>query len=258
MKICTFNVNSIRTRKDLLIQWLMHRSRDIDVLCVQETKCVDTEFPSTNFKTLGYNSAVSGQKSYNGVAIFSKPPLLEVKKGFGNDYLDQQKRFISAKIDDITIINIYAPHGDERGKDKFNYKLDWYDHLLTYLKQNFSPDEPLVITGDLNVTRGDIDIHDPEAMQDIIGTMPEERAQLEKILEWGLKDSFRELYPEKQGFTWWDYVGGAVWTNKGMRLDYVLCTAPVLKQIKSVEVDTWPRKRREPKPSDHAPLIATL
>ncbi len=258
MKICTYNVNSIRARKNLVIEWLKHRNNDIDVLCFQEIKVVDIDFPYSDFENLGFFCEVWGQKAYNGVAILSKKPLKNVKKGFGDTFWDQQKRIISGKIDDITIINIYAPHGDLPGGDKYYYKLEWYDKFLEYLKENFSPEDNLIIVGDFNVARDDIDVYDPELLKGSIGTLPEEREKFEQIIEWGLIDTFRYLYPDKQQFTWWDYIGGAIWRNEGMRIDYILCTKPLIPFLKDVEVDLWARRRRKPTPSDHAPVIATF
>jgi exodeoxyribonuclease-3 len=255
MKVCTFNVNSIRARKELIIKWLEHRNNDIDILCLQEIKVEDKDFPYEDFENLGFGCYVYGQKGYNGVAILSKQELADVKRGFGDEYLDQQKRLISGKLNDIHVINVYAPHGDLRGGDKYYYKLDWYDKFIEYLKQNYSPEDKLIVVGDLNIAREDIDVYDPELLKDSIGTMPEEREKLQKMLDWGLVDTFRFLYPGKRQFTWWDYIGGAIWRDEGMRIDYILCTTPLLPYLKDVEVDLWPRRRRTPKPSDHAPVI---
>ena len=153
---------------------------------------------------------------------------------------------------------MYAPHGDLKGAEKYNYKLIWYDKLLSFLEENYSSQENLMAMGDFNVAREDLDVFDPEATRDGIGTMAEEREAFQQILDWGLSDSFRQVHPNKQQFTWWDYIGGAIWKNEGMRIDYVLCTRPLSERILRVEVDTWPRARRTPKPSDHAPIIIEL
>jgi exodeoxyribonuclease-3 len=256
VKICTFNVNSIKIRTDLIIEWLTHRKDDTDILCFQEIKTIDEGFPFEAYQKKGFHCCVFGQKAYNGVAICSQYPMENVQKGFGDALWDQQKRIISAEIEGITIINLYAPHGGVRGDEKFVYKLNWYERLLSFLRQKHSPSDPLVIVGDMNVARENRDVYDPEALEDAIGTMPEERKSFENLLNWGLIDAFRHLQPEQKQFTWWDYIGGAVWRDEGMRIDYVLCTEPMLKNLKEVGVDIWPRKRRVPKPSDHAPLIA--
>jgi len=258
MKICTFNVNSINARKELVIQWLEHRENDLDILCFQELKTLEEHFPYQDFERLGFSSIVSGQKGYNGVAICSKFPIKRLLKDVISQYWDPQKRIIAAEIKGFSIINIYAPHGDERGKEKFQYKRNWYRKLISFLDDYFSKNEPLIIVGDFNVAFKDQDVWSAEVLQDSIGTMPEEREDFEQLLRWGLIDTFRSLHPEKKQFTWWDYIGGAIWKDQGMRIDYVLCTEPLLKMLKNIEVDLWPRKRKTPTPSDHAPLIATF
>jgi len=258
MKICSFNVNSIRTRKELLLQWYREKKPGINIFCLQEIKVVDEDFPSEIFEDAGFRCEVFGQKGYNGVAICSDVPLEDIRRGFGEEDWDSQKRILSGKFNDISVINVYAPRGDVRGTEKFKYKLDWFRHFRGFLDSNFTPDDKIIIVGDFNVTRGDIDVYDPVILHDAVGTMPEEREVFEELLRWGLTDTFRYLYPGKQQFTWWDYIGGAIWKNEGMRLDYILCTNPLLEILKDVEVDLWPRRRRTPKPSDHAPVIATF
>jgi len=258
MKICTFNVNSLKARKDLILEWLNHRENDIDILCFQELKGVEELFPYQDFEKLGYSCLVSGQKAYNGVAICSKLSAERLFEKEIEDSWDEQKRIIAAKISGLNIFNIYAPHGDERGAEKFNYKMDWYEKLRSFLDKHFTKDDPIILVGDFNVAREDRDVWSPEELRDTIGTMPEEREKFEDLLGWGIIDYFRQIYPEKQQFTWWNYIGGAIWRDQGMRIDYVLCTKPLIEKIKDLEVDLWPRKRRTPKPSDHAPLIATL
>jgi exodeoxyribonuclease-3 len=126
---------------------------------------------------------------------------------------------------------------------------------LALLEEHYSPQDSLIIVGDFNVAHHDLDVFDPEALRDAIGTMEEERKAFDALLNWGLVDTMRELDQEKQQFTWWDYIGGAIWRNEGMRLDYILCTSPLLDALREIEVDLWPRKRRKPTPSDHAPVI---
>ena len=258
LKICSYNINSIRARKELILSWLEKRNYDIDVLCFQELKVEENQFPFEDFKEKGYHCYINAQKRYNGVAICSKKELSDIIKEFGDEFFDQQKRLIAGKLNDITIINVYVPHGDLRGEDKYCYKLDWYKFFLKWLDKNFSPEDKLIVCGDFNVARDDIDVYDPSLLRDSIGTMPEEREAFNKLLEWGLYDTFREKYPNKQEFTWWDYIGGAIWKNEGMRIDYILCTKPLLEKLIDVEVDLWPRRRRKPTPSDHAPVIASF
>ncbi len=258
MKICSFNVNSIKARKDLVFDWLQHRKNDIDILCLQELKAEDEFFPLLAFKDLGFFCEVFGQKTYNGVAICSKQKPEEVKRGFEDKRWDEQKRLLSSNIKGITLLNLYAPHGGERDTDKYRFKQDWYAHFVVYLSKRFSPQDPLLLVGDFNVAHKDIDVYSPVDLADTIGTMSEERKAFESLLGWGFIDVYRHLYPEQKQFTWWSYMGGAVWKNEGMRIDYVLCTKPLVERFRSIEVDMWPRKRRKPIPSDHAPLIATI
>lgn len=258
MKICSFNVNSIRARINLLRNWIQHRDNDLDILCLQETKTLNSSFPIDQFESIGFHCEIFGQKAYNGVAILSRLPCTNVQKGFSNDVLDEQKRLISLTVSDLHIVNVYAPHGDLRGATKYHYKLHWYDMLLRYLHDRYSPDNKLVVTGDFNVARHDLDVFDPKLVHDKIGAMSEEREAFNKLLDWGLIDVYRELYPNTPGFTWWDYIGGAIWKNRGMRIDYLLCTHPLLTEITDIEVDLWPRRRRTPTPSDHTPIIATV
>ena len=258
MKICTFNVNSINARKDLIVQWIEQRNKDIDVLCFQELKSEQEHFPYQDFERLEYSSIVNGQKAYNGVAICSKFPMKRILEKEIDQYWDTQKRVIAAKIKGINLISIYAPHGDVRGTEKFDYKRDWYHKLVSFIDSHFSVDQALIVAGDFNVARDDQDVWSSEILEDSIGTMPEERKSFQELLAWGFTDSFRSLYPEKRQFTWWDYIGGAIWKDQGMRIDYVLCTQSLMKKVQNIEVDLWPRKRRKPTPSDHAPLIATL
>jgi exodeoxyribonuclease-3 len=201
---------------------------------------------------------VFGQKTYNGVAICAKQPLEKVQKGFAGDPADEQKRFISGYAYGLNLINIYAPHGGLEGEEKFQYKQDWYQKLMAHLDDHYSPEDPLLIVGDFNVAREDADVHDPVALEGSIGTLPGERAAFEKLMGWGFVDTFRHKYPDKRQFTWWDYIGGAIWKDEGMRIDYAICTRSLLEKVEEVEVDLWPRRRRQPKPSDHAPLIITL
>ena len=256
MKIATHNVNSIKARKDLLFQWL--EREEVDILCLQELKQEEKNFPFEEFSKIGYHCEVFAQKTYNGVCICSKQKPHEVIKGFGDSYMDEQKRVISALFDDLWIINVYAPHGDMRGTEKFYYKLKFYEKLLEFLKSRFSPNQKIIMVGDFNVAVEDIDVFDPELLRDTIGTMPEEREAFKRILEWGFVDTFRYIYPDKVQFTWWDYIGGMVWKDKGMRIDYILVTEALKDKVKDVYVDMWPRKRRTPKPSDHAPVIGVL
>ncbi|QWK20056.1 MAG: exodeoxyribonuclease III [Hydrogenobacter thermophilus] len=255
-KMASYNVNSINTRKDLVLSWL---ERDpVDILCLQELKTTDENFPREDFMKMGYECYTHGQKTYNGVAICSRFPLEEVFKGMGDATYDQEKRVIGGRFKDVWIINAYFPHGEPRGGKKFFWKLGFYERFLGFLTEHFSPNDKIVLVGDMNVAMEDIDVYDPVLLKDTIGTMKEERDALKKLISWGFVDAFRYLYPEKKQFTWWDYIGGMVWKDQGMRIDYILITKPLLPYLRDVYVDMWPRKRRNPKPSDHAPIVGVF
>ncbi|MBF0521175.1 MAG: endonuclease/exonuclease/phosphatase family protein, partial [Nitrospirae bacterium] len=189
MKICSYNVNSVKQRLELIAEWLKRRENDIDVLCLQELKGVDETFPHEFFNSHGFlHCETFGQKAYNGVAICSKLPLTNVKRGFTTDTADAQRRVIQADIGNISIINVYAPHGDERGAEKYYYKLNWYKLLLDHIAK---AGKNIIIVGDFNVTMADIDVYNPKAYHDTIATMPEERESLQRVIDLGLTDAFR-------------------------------------------------------------------
>lgn len=257
MKVCTYNVNSIRARKELVLSWLSKRD-DVDVLCLQELKGEEETFPYQDFEEAGFFCSVYGEKRYNGVASCIKGEFSQVSYGFDDEDWDRQRRLLSVQLGELTILNLYVPHGGERSDDKYTYKMGWYRRLGEYLEERFTPHDSLILVGDFNVAYDDIDVHDPALLADRVGTMAEEREAFKSLLDWGLFDTFRYLYPEEQSFTWWDYRGGAIWKNEGMRIDYILCTEPLLDVLVSVEIDTKPRRRRKPTPSDHTPVIATF
>lgn len=248
-------MNSIRAREELFFSWLEKRQEDLDILCLQELKLEEHVFPFKAFEERGYSCAVFGQKAYNGVAVCAREGMEEVQKGFGDPEWDQQKRLVGCRAGGIQVLCAYVPRGGERGSDKHAYKLGWYRFLRSYLEENFSPTEPLLLAGDFNVALKDEDVYDPVLLKDVIGTMEEERQALQGCLDWGLVDAFRAMNPKEEGFTWWSYMAGDIWQNRGMRLDYLLCTPTLAGKLKEVQVDLWPRRRRKPTPSDHAPLI---
>ena len=258
MKIATFNVNSIRARADLTAKWLREKN-PVDILCLQELKCEEEQFPKAPFEELGYHIAINGQPRYNGVAILSKRPFSQVKREFGVDVLDREKRLIEVRIGDLTLLNVYAPHGesDERHY-KHLYKMDFYDALTDYLRTIRKEHERLIVTGDLNVALEDIDVFDPQFFAGSVGFLESEKRKLRALLESGLHDCCREKHPDVRCFTWWDYRTAAVWRDEGMRIDYILATEPLARGCTAIEVDMWTRRRRSPTPSDHAPLVGEL
>jgi len=252
MKIATFNTNSIRARLPIITQWLHEECPDI--LCLQETKVQDKDFPCKPFEELGYFCVFRGQKSYNGVAIISRLPAEEVRTNL-YDEGDEDARFISAKIGGIRVINIYVPQGFAPGTEKFIYKLRWLKDLLSHIIENYDPDQSLLVAGDFNVALEDRDVFDPEGMKGEVGFHPDEQAILRKYLKWGLTDIFRKYQTGKDHYTFWDYrVPNALKRKMGWRIDYILATARLADESVGAWIDIRPRTLE--KPSDHTFLLA--
>ncbi len=251
MKIATWNVNSIRARIEHIENFL--REEKPDVLCIQETKVQDKDFPLDNLKEEGYFAVFSGQKSYNGVAILSRLPFKNVK----TDLFDAngQKRTIELVVNDVTIINGYYPRGAEKGEDYFFFKLEFFEKMINYLTNNHSSLENIVLCGDFNVASGENDVWDAELLQNAVGFLKEERDALRRLMDFGFVDIFRKFSNDKV-FTWWDYRGGSFRKNEGMRIDYILATIPVAEKAVSCEIKTSYRKLK--RPSDHVPVVANF
>lgn len=264
MKVATWNVNSIRTRLLQVVDWL--RQNMVDVLCLQETKVVDADFPQSPFEQLGYHVYVSGQKSYNGVAILSSKPLQDVTTGFTPillsksnlepsllETIDLQKRVITGVIDSTRIVNLYVPNGAAVGSEKYEYKLRWLKVLREYLRSLLLSSPAICVCGDFNIALEDRDIHDPVSLTGSIMASELERQALREILELGFADAFRKFTTEGGHFSWWDYRAAAFRRNWGWRIDHHYLTPELYKLANSCIIDTSPRKL--PKPSDHTPVI---
>jgi len=249
MKVVTFNVNGIRARLHSVSD-LLHMEEP-DVLCLQEIKCENDLFPYDLFS--GYYCYVHGQKAYNGVAICSRAEGVPV-----HIMEEVESRTMGTAIGDILFVNVYAPHGDLRGTSKFFQKIQWYKSFSKRMEELLEKYPKALIVGDFNVAFEDKDVWDPILLKDTVGTLPEEREALNALLEVGFIDVFRALYPEKVQFTWWDYRQGRVWKNQGLRIDYVLCSEPLLASVSNVYVVEEIRKRRDLKPSDHAPVVCVM
>ena len=254
MKAVTWNVNSVTVRKDRLLEFLARE--EPDVLCLQELKCVDEKFPLAAVKAAGYHAAVYGQKTYNGVAVLSRIEPLAVVRSFGDGDPDDAARFLAATFGDFTVMSAYVPNGAFVGSEKFAYKLDWLRRLRKYLDRSFKPQEKLLLMGDFNVAPRDVDVHDPIAWHEKILCSTPERLALKQIAKFGLTDLAAHLAPERQEFTWWDYRELGFPKNRGLRIDLVLASAPLVQVAASVRVDR--DERKGDKPSDHAPVIATF
>jgi exodeoxyribonuclease III len=254
MKLVTWNVNSIRQRQERLLALLARH--DPDVVCLQETKVLDGDFPADALHAAGYRFATLGQKGYNGVAILAKSELGEVSAGFRDGGDDAQARFLAATVDGVRVISAYAPNGQSVGSEKYLYKLEWFARLRKCLERESDPAAPLAIVGDFNVAPADIDVHDPLVWEGQVLCSPAERAALAQVVDWGLVDAFRAKHPEKVAYTWWDYRMLGFPKNRGLRIDHVLVTRPLLSRLDDVAIDREERKGKGP--SDHAPVIAVL
>jgi exodeoxyribonuclease-3 len=262
MQIATWNVNSIRSRLPIVTDWL--KNNPVDILCLQETKVIDADFPRDEFEALGYHLYISGQKSYNGVAIFSLQPLLDSIAGFspiigtelGAEF-DEQKRTIAAISEDIIVVNLYVPNGATIDSDKYDYKLRWLKVLKEYLQKIQSKyDREICICGDFNIALENIDIYNHKGKETHIMFSPKEREALKDILSLGFTDIFRKFTPEGGHFSWWDYRQGGFTRNRGWRIDHHYLTAKLCDRAISCKIDIEPRKL--PQPSDHTPVILEL
>ena len=249
--LATYNCNSIRARLPIVKEWVDRHSPH--VLCLQETKVQDKDFPAAELEDLGYVVIYKGQKSYNGVAILSTEEPVKIRDSLGPEYEDA--RFLSAFIRDIPVINVYVPQGLSPDSEKFLYKLRWLRELKDYLVSNHKPDGPLIIAGDFNVALEPEDVYDPQGLEGEVGFHPDERKALRDLLAWGLEDVFR-LHNKGGGFyTFWDYrIPNALKRKMGWRIDYILATRPLAKRSTRAWIDEGARAVK--RPSDHTFLVA--
>jgi exodeoxyribonuclease-3 len=252
MKVASFNVNSIRARLPIVTNWLCENQPD--VLCVQETKVQDKDFPTEAFDEIGYNYIFKGQKSYNGVAIFSKEKFENVRSGFDDEPKDES-RLIMAEINGINIINTYIPQGYLPDSEKFDYKLNWFDRLLDFFYRNLEPSEPVIWVGDLNIAPESIDVYDPVTLLGHVCFHPEVHKALKKVTDWGLVDVFRKHCKESGQYTFWDYrMRNTFKDNRGWRLDHIMATQTLAEKSTICYIDKNPRTAD--RPSDHTPIVA--
>ncbi|MCC6407613.1 MAG: exodeoxyribonuclease III [Planctomycetes bacterium] len=253
MKIATWNVNSVRARLPRLLPWL--EAAKPDVVCLQEIKCLDEQFPREAIEELGYNVVTYGQKTYNGVAILSKQRPDAVVRGLPGEGPDAQKRVIGATIGDTLVYSLYVVNGEAVGSEKYAYKLDWMRRLAEFVR-TLDVKEKLVLCGDFNVTFDDRDVYDPVAWREKILCSTPERDALKRVMEPGLVDAFRHFEQEAGHYTWWDFRTRGFQRGQGLRIDHFLLSEPALSCARAVEIDVAARDGE--KPSDHAPVIATL
>jgi len=255
MKIATWNVNSVRARLPLLVEWLQRRRPD--VCCLQETKVVDDLFPREEIEELGYQIEAFGQRTYNGVAILSRRPMEDVVRGLppgpDGEEPDTEARVIGATIEDVMLLNLYVVNGQSVGAERYDYKLRWLARLADMVRERYPMNEKVVLCGDFNCTFDDRDVYDPDKWREKILCSTPEREALADVMAPGLVDAFRKFTEEGGHYTWWDFRTRGFSRNRGLRIDHLLVSPPALEACQGVDVDTEARAAQ--KPSDHAPVV---
>jgi exodeoxyribonuclease-3 len=257
MRIATWNVNSVNARLETVVRWFEEAKPD--VACLQEIKCVDEKFPAEAFERLGYNVVVHGQKSYNGVALLSKTPLEDIRRGLPGDDADEQARYVEAVVSGprpVRVASIYLPNGNPIGTEKFAYKLSWMARLNAHARELLALEEPLALLGDYNVIPEPRDAENPKAWVDDALFQPESREAF-RALKWlGLTEAYLEFDGAPGAYTFWDYQAGAWQRNHGIRIDHALLSPQATDLLTGVSIHR--DVRGWDKPSDHVPLVVKL
>jgi len=257
LKLATWNVNSLSVRLPHLLDWLS--ANPVDAIVLQETKLTDDRFPVAELAAAGWQAAWHGQKTYNGVALLSRAPALEVVRNIPG-FDDEQARVIAGTVPGpqgaLRVIGGYFPNGQAPGTDKFAYKMRWQDALHDWVRSELAAHPSLVLMGDFNVAPEDRDVHDPVAWAGQIHCTPEERAQFQRLLALGLTDAFRLFEQPPKSWSWWDYRNLAFRKNQGLRIDHILVSEALRGRVTACSIDKAPRKLE--RPSDHAPVVVTL
>jgi exodeoxyribonuclease-3 len=257
MKITTWNVNSLNARLQHVLDWLA--ANPVDVLALQELKLTDDKFPFEALREAGYEAAVFGQKTYNGVALLSRTPVGDVARNIVG-FTDDSSRVIAGTVDapggPLRIVNGYFVNGQAPGTDKFEYKMSWLRGLRDWLREELAVHPRLMLLGDFNIVPEDRDSYDPVGLAETILHTSEERGHFKALLGLGLTDAFRLFEQPEKSYTWWDYRQLGYQKNRGLRIDHILVSAPLVPQVTACDIDRAPRKW--PKPSDHAPVTVTL
>jgi len=251
LKIATWNVNSLRVRLPQVLEWL--GAHQPDVLALQETKTVDADFPHADFTAAGYQAVCHGEKTYNGVAILSRLPAIDVVTDLPQ-LADPQRRLLGATVGWVRVLNLYVPNGQAVGTDKYAYKLNWLEKLADYVQAQLAAYPHFIALGDFNIAPDDRDVYDPEAWRGQVLCSEPERAALRRLLALGLTDAFRLIHQDESGFSWWDYRAAGFRRNRGLRIDLILASPALARVCAGCWVDTEPRRRE--RPSDHAPVVA--
>jgi exodeoxyribonuclease-3 len=255
VRIATWNVNSLRVRQPRIEAWLAEVQPDI--LCMQETKLPDASFPALAFEALGYTTAHHGQGQWNGVAVLSRIGIRDVSVGFADDGPpDVEARLISATCGDVRVSSVYVPNGREVGHEQYAYKLAWLARLRSRLAHVASPDQAGFVAGDFNIAPEDRDVYDPGKFVGATHVSEPERAALAELCSLGLQDMFRHHHDAASCFTWWDYRAGDFHEGRGMRIDLILASAPLVEASRWCVIDRNARKGKLP--SDHAPVVVDL
>jgi exodeoxyribonuclease-3 len=252
MKIATWNVNSINVRIEHALKWL--DSTGTDVLCLQETKAVDENFPLEAFEEAGFKVAFMGEKSYNGVAIVSKHEISNVQKNFPDDDDDAPKRMIAADINGIHIVNTYIPNGTKLGTDKFDFKLKWLQKLRRYFDDNCDSDKDVLLCGDFNVAMTDLDVWDVARWEGKLHFTKTEKAAMFYVKQWGFTDAYRTLNPDAQEYSWWDFRTRGFDKGEGLRIDHIWTSKSLFDKCTGCWIDRDPRGWE--RPSDHTTVVA--
>ena len=240
-----------------VLDWLSAQTEHggIDVLALQETKTTDDKFPKTEIEAAGYHVAFFGQKTYNGVALIAKHPIVEVVHNIPG-FADDMARVITATVNGVRVVGAYFPNGQAPDSDKFVYKMAWLTAMQAFIKDELTRHDKLVLMGDYNITWDDLDVWDPVAMAGTIHCTDEERTHFKALLDLGLTDAFRLFEQAPKSYSWWDYREFAFKRNRGLRIDHILVSSALVKQVSACMIDKAPRKNE--RPSDHTPVIVTL
>lgn len=254
LTVATWNVNSIKARLPNILDWL--REAGPDIVLMQELKCETEAFPALEIEDLGYNLAINGQKSWNGVAILSRRPLEDVECGLPGDDGDDQARYIEATVGDLRVASLYLPNGNPVDSEKYPYKLNWMDRLRDHAMALLETEQPFLLGGDYNVIPEPEDVYDPAGWESDALYKPETRRRFRAILHLGLTEAYRALHPEPGAYTYWDYKGRAWQADQGLRIDHFLLSPQAADRLIDCRIDKTPRGR--PKASDHTPVICEL
>ena len=252
MRVATWNVNNVVRRLDLLLDWLS-RTRP-DVVALQELKATNEAFPADALREAGYESLVVGQRTWNGVALLSRRPMVEVSKALPGDRADKEARYVEAAIDGVLYGCLYLPNGNPQPGPKFDYKLRWFERMRKRAADLWTTGEPVVLLGDWNVVPTDSDIYKPDTWRDDALLQPEPRDAFAAIIEQGWTDAIKAVYREQVPYTFWDYRRRRWERNAGLRIDHILVSSRL--EVADAGVDR--EERGKEGPSDHAPVWAEL